>query len=138
MQEIARDQNNHQLKTRHTIQREGQEAIRAVDKRSSELNAEYLAKARRTDQTYCGTARGMVGPVERKLASLERVHGIVAGAFGEESDDLQSLIPHLAVSRERYAGPQLGRRGQLRTDEAEIAISTTFLRKTLSVCAMRS
>ena len=125
-------------KTRYTIHREGQEATRAVDKRSGELNSEYLAKARRTDQTYCGTAQGMVGPVERKLGSLGRVHGIVVGAFGEGSDDLHSLIHHLAVSRVRYAGPQLGRRGQLRTEEAEIAISTTFLRKTLSICAVRS
>ena len=125
-------------KTRYTIHREGQEATRAVDKRAGELNAEYLAKARRTDQTYCGTAQGMVGPVERKLGSLGRVHGIVVGAFGEGSDDLHSLIHHLAVSRVRYAGPQLGRRGQLRTEEAEIAISTTFLRKTLSICAVRS
>ena len=75
---------------------------------------------------------------ERKLGSLGRVHGIVVGAFGEGSDDLHSLIHHLAVSRVRYAGPQLGRRGQLRTEEAEIAISTTFLRKTLSICAVRS
>lgn len=125
-------------KTRYTIHREGQEATRAVDKRAGELNAEYLAKARRTDQTYCGTAQGTVGPVERKLGSLGRVHGIVVGAFGEGSDDLHSLINHLAVSRVRYAGPQLGRRGQLRTEEAEIAISTTFLRKTLSICAVRS
>ena len=39
-------------KTRYTIHREGQEAVRAVDKRAGELNAEYLAKAKHTDQTY--------------------------------------------------------------------------------------
>ena len=75
--------------------------------------------------------------MERKLGSLGRVHGIVVGAFGEGSDDLHALIHHLAVSRVRFAGPQLGRRGQLRTEEAEIALSTSFLRKTLSVCAVR-
>ena len=32
----------------------------------------------------------------------------------------------------------MGRRGQLRTEEAEIAISTTFLGKTLSISAVRS
>ena len=32
---------------------------------------------------------------------------------------------------------QLGGRGQLRTEEAEKALSTSFLRKTLSVCAVR-
>ena len=54
-----------------------------------------------------------------------------------EIDDLHSLIHHLAVSRVRYAGPQKGRRGQLRTTEAEIALSTSFLRKSLSICAVR-
>ena len=49
------------------------------------------------------------------------VHGIVVGAFGEGSDDLHTLIQHLVVSRVRFAEPQLGRRGQLRTEEAEIA-----------------
>ena len=38
-------------KTRYTVHREGQEATRAVDKRAGELNAEYLAKAKHTDQT---------------------------------------------------------------------------------------
>ena len=83
----------------------GQEATRAVDKRAGELNAEYLAKAKHTDQAYCGTARDTTGPVERKLGSLGRVHGIVIGAFGEAPDDLHSLLHHLAVSRVRYAGP---------------------------------
>ena len=124
-------------KTRYTLHREGQDATRAVDKRASELNAEYLVKARKTDQAYCGTAQGTVGPVELKLGSLGQVRGIVVGAFGEASDDLHSLIHHLAVSRVRVAGPQLGRRGQLRTEEAEIALSTSFLCKSLSVCGVR-
>ena len=49
-----------------------------------------------------------MGPVERKLGSLGKVYayGIVVGAFGEASDDVHSLIHHLAVSRVRYAGPQ--------------------------------
>ena len=76
-----------------------------MDKRAGELKAEYLAKAKHTDQTYCGTPRDTVGPVELKLGSLGKVHGIVVGAFGEASDDLHSLIHHLAVSRVRFAGP---------------------------------
>ena len=105
-----------------------------MDKRSGELNGEYLAKARRTDQDYCGTEQDTV---ERKLGSLGRVHGIVVSAFGEGSDDLHALISHLARSRVRYAGPQLGRRGQPRSEEAEIALATSFLRKSLSDCAVR-
>ena len=61
-------------KTRYTVHREGQEATRAVDKRAGELNAEYLAKAKHTDQAYCGTPRDVIGPVELKPGSLGRVH----------------------------------------------------------------
>ena len=57
--------------------------------------------------------------------------------FGEVSDDLHSLLHHLAVSRVRYAGPQVGRRGQARTEEAEIALTNSFLRKFLSVWCAR-
>ena len=60
------------------------------------------------------------------------------GAFGEGSDDLHSLIHHLAVSRVRVAGPQKGRRGQMRTEEAELALTTSFLRRTLSVAGVRA
>ena len=116
-------------KTRYTIHREGQEAVRAVDKRAGELNAEYLAKAKHTNQTYCGTPRDTVGPVELKLGSLGR---------GEASDDLHSLIHHLAVSRVKFAGPQVGRRGQVRTGEAQIALTISLLRKSLSVWAVCS
>ena len=106
-------------------------ATRAVDKRASELNAEYLAKAKHTDQTYCSTAQGTIGPAELKLGSLGRVHIIVVAAFGEASDDLHSLIHHLAISRVRYADPQVGRRGQVRTEEAEIASTTSWLMQRL-------
>ena len=45
-------------KTRYTTHthRMGQEATRAVDKRASELNREYIMKARNTDRLYCDTA----------------------------------------------------------------------------------
>ena len=35
------------------------------------------------------------------------------------------------------AGPQKGRRGQVRTEEAELAITTSFLRRTLSVVGVK-
>ena len=125
-------------KTRYNPHRQGQEATRAVDKRASELNGEYVRKARNTDQQYCGTAPGTTGPVETKLGSLGEVKGVVVGAFGEGSEDLHSLIHHLAISRVRVAGPQKGRRGQVRSEEAELAITTSFLRRTLSVVGVRA
>ena len=38
----------------------------------------------------------------------------------------------MAISRVRVARPQKGRRGQVRTEEAELALTTAFLRRTLS------
>ena len=124
-------------KTRYAPHREGQEATKAVDIRAGQLQQSYVAKARATDQAYCGTPDGTVGPVERKLASMGEVEGLVVGAFGEVSAATHALISHMAVSRVRVARPQLGRRGQLRTEEAEIAIATAFLRRTFSICAVK-
>ena len=125
-------------KTRYAPHRQGQEATRAVDKRARELNSEYIKKARATDQQYCGTAPGTNGPVETKLARLGDVKGVVVGAFGEGSEDLHALIHHLAVSRVREAGPQKGRRGLVRTEESELALTTSLLRKALSVVGVKA
>ena len=63
---------------------------------------------------------------------------VVVGAFGEGSDDLHALIHHLASSRVRVAGPQKGKRGQVRSEEAELALTTAFLRRTLSLVGVRA
>ena len=125
-------------KTRYNPHRQGQEATRAVDKRANELTNEYIMKARNTDQKYCGTPRDTIGPVETKLGTLGAIRGLVVGAFGEGSDDLHALIHHLATSRVRVAGPQKGRRGQIRSEEAELALTTSFLRRTLSSVGVRA
>ena len=124
-------------KTRYAPHRRGQEATKAVDIRAGQLHQSYVAKARATDRAYCGTLEGAVGPVERKLASMGEVEGIVVGAFGEMSSATHALINHMAKSRVQVARPQLGRRGQLRSQEAEIAITTAFLRRTFSTCAVK-
>ena len=108
-----------------------------MDIRAHQLHQSYVAKARATDQTYCGTPDGEMGPVERKLASMGEVKGLVVGAFGEVSADTHALISHLARSRVQVARPQLGRRGHLRSEEAEIAITTAFLRRAFSICAVK-
>ena len=75
--------------------------------------------------------------MERKLASMGEVEGLVVGAFGEVSAATHALITHMATSRVQVARPQLGRRGQLRTEKAEIAITTASLRRTFSICAVK-
>ena len=123
--------------TRYAPHRRGQEATKAVDIRANQLHQSYVAKARATDRTYCGTPDGEMGPVERKLATMGEVEGLVVGAFGEVSAATHALIAHLAKSRVQIARPQLGRRGHLRSEEAEVAITTAFLRRTFSICAVK-
>ena len=124
--------------TRYTPHRQGQESARAVQVRANQLNHEYILKARNTDELYCGTPRGVTGPVENKLATMGEVKGIVFGGFGECSDALHKLIYELAVSRVKVAGPQLGKRGQVRSEQAEIAINTAMLRRAFSVCSIKA
>ena len=125
-------------KTRYKPRREGQEALKAVDIRAGVLPQEYLAKARKTDQKFCGSLAGTTGPVETKLVSMGKVEGLVFGAFGEASQATHSLIYHLATSRVQVAGPQRGRRGQPRAEQTEVALVTAFLRRTLSVAGVKA
>jgi hypothetical protein len=125
-------------KTRYAPRRERQEATKAVDKRAGQLNHSYVVKARNTDRKYCGTPAGTTGPVERKLASMGEVKGLVLGCFGEVSQGTHDLIYHLAVSRVQVAGPQRARSGKRREEQAEIALMTAFLRRTVSVSAVKA
>ena len=111
---------------------------RAVDLRADQLHEEYVRKAKDVDRLYLGTQPGHVGPVQAKLLSFERVRGLVFGAFGEASQAVHQLIDTLANSRVSVAGPQRGKRGVERTDEAERAIVVGHLRRRLSVTACRA
>ena len=75
----------------------------------------------------------MLGPVEAKLLSFERVQGIVFGAFAKVSEPVHWLIDQLATSRVTVAGRQNGRRGLERSSEGEWAIVLGMLWRKLSV-----
>ena len=68
---------------------------------------------------------------------MGEVEGIVVEAFGEMSSATLALINHMSMSTSPECGWQLGTRGQLRSEEAEIAITTAFLRRTFSICAVK-
>ena len=78
-----------------------------------------------------------MGPVENKLLSFPTVQGMVFGSFGEASEAVHSLVEALATSRVRVAGPQRGRRGVVRTEEGEKSIAVSFIKRTLSLAAVR-
>jgi hypothetical protein len=64
----------------------------AVARRARALPAEYAGKARHIDQQFCGTAPGSVGPVEAILRTYDPVRGLVFGAWGEASPDVERLL----------------------------------------------
>ena len=93
-------------------------------------------KARAADQRQ-GFVQGEVGRVEARLASLGELRGIVVGNFGEVSSHTHDLIAALATSRVRKAGVNMGRRGWLRTEEAERAIAISGVTRRFAVMAVR-
>ena len=56
------------------------------------LPGEYAAKASRLDSRFCGTPRGEVGPVARRLASFGAVQGLVFGHWAEVSTHVEALL----------------------------------------------
>ena len=110
---------------------------RAVDVRASKLQQEYVVKARAADRV-AGVRVGEVGRVEAKLVSLGKVQGIVCGNWGEVSEDTHALLHTMAVSRVRVAGPSTGRRDKIRPEEGERAVVMGYLRRTLSVAAIKA
>ena len=109
-----------------------------MDKRVENLHQEYLDKATNTDRKYGGVEEGIVGPVESKLLSFPHVQGIVFGSFGEASEAVHDLVEIIATSRVRVAGPQKGKRGKTRSEEGEKAMAVSFVRRTLSLAAVRA
>ena len=111
---------------------------RAVDKRAKTLQQEYITKARNADRKYNGVEEGVVGPTERKLLQLGEVRGVVAGNWGEVSEATHALLAHLATSRVRVAGPTRGKKGLMRSEEAERATAISSLRRRLGVATVRA
>ena len=109
-----------------------------MDKRAENLHQEYLEKATNTDRKYGGVEEGRVGPVESKLLSFPHVQGMVFGSFGEASEAVHDLVENIATSRVRVAGPQKGKRGKTRSEEGEKAMAVSFVRRTLSLAAVRA
>ena len=113
-------------------------AERAVHRRASQLQKEYVQKARAADRRYNEVPEGEVGPVEQKLLQLGEIRGVVAENWGEVSEPCHALLAHLATSRVRVAGPTRGRRGILRSEEAERAMAMSTLRRRLGVATVRA
>ena len=109
-------------------------AKRGVELRADALPGEYLRKARDTDRTYCGTADGEQGPVERRLLGFPPLIKLVMGPFADCSEDLHELLNSLAESKTKY---QCRMKGEVES-EWKVASNLTYLRRQMSVCGVRS
>ena len=109
-----------------------------MDVRASNLQHEYIMKAREADRKYNGVPEGQVGRVESKLVELGEVLGVVCGTWGEVSEPTHALVAALATSRVRVAGPTRGRRGILRSEEAERSLAVSSIRRRLGVATVKA
>ena len=111
---------------------------RAVERRAAGLQSEYLRKARRVDSlTVQDREEGALGPVETAVGSFNLL-GFVFGAFGEASQDVHKFVDVLAEGRcGVLQGGQRGRKGY-RERSGEKSVQVGFLRRVLSVEAVRA
>ena len=105
----------------------------AVKRRSEQIAREYIAKAQKCDQKYCGTAPDDVGPVEERLRSYERVWPLVFGAFGETNDEVERLMHVLAEA----GAEKHWRRMKARSAEEAKGAFAWLLRRRWGITALR-
>ena len=106
---------------------------RGVEIRADALPAEYARKARNADRDYCDTPPGQQGPVERKLGQYQLLK-LAIGPMAECSQDLHNLLTTMAECKVEYQARQQGREVQAE----QFASSLTYLRRQVSVCAVRA
>jgi hypothetical protein len=81
---------------------------------------------------------GRLGPVENKILSFPLSRGWCLAVLGKPVKESTCLVDALATSRVRVAGPQRGRKGGVRTEEGEKSIAVSYIRRTLSLAAIRA
>ena len=90
-----------ELKTLHmgvSTYIENNHRCEAVARRARAIPREYSTKAQTVDRRYCNTPVAAVGPVEAKLRTYDPVRGLVFGAWGEASPDVERLLATFAKS----------------------------------------
>ena len=108
----------------------------AANKRQEKVDSEYRSQAKAVDKKYCNHDDPLkAGPVERRLRKdiRGRVWGLVVGAMGEVSDDLQALMEEMA---ERMSS-KWKKHGARNKDE-ERAVAMVRIRRLIGIEAVRS
>ena len=64
----------------------------AVATRARMVHGDYIRKAKHADKTYNNTLPNQVGPIEAKLQTFPQTQGLVFGAYGEVSEEVERLL----------------------------------------------
>ena len=102
---------------------------KAVDQRAHGLPKLYLDKAQKIDRKYCHTEVGHVGPLQQRLESFGKLLCLVAGQYGEVSQDFHTLLKDLAASKAAHISHMEGRP----VSESERGLLLHQLRRRISV-----
>ena len=78
-----------------------------------------------------------IGPVEARLVSFGQVKSWVFGAFGECSEEVHQLVQRLAKAKVAKADTEPGHRATSKSKEAQLSAEVAFLRRRLSMAAVR-
>ena len=75
---------------------------KAVDQRAKLIPNDYKNKARKIDTKYHNSATGHVGPLEQRLQGFGEILCLVAGQYGEISQDFHDLLKQLASAKAKH------------------------------------
>ena len=101
------------------------------------------------DQQYCGTPPPpdllpdgqqkprVIGPVEQRLLAYGEVRGWCFGAWGEASTEVHGLVQRIAEERLNLKDTLPNQRRMARTREAERAGLVAYVRRALSLTAVK-
>ena len=100
-----------------------------MDKRALGLSKLYLDKAQKIDREYCGTQPNQTGPLQQRLQSYGSLLCLVAGQYGDVSQDFHDLLRGLATSKAAHIAQIEG----CPVSESEWGLLLHQLRRRLSV-----
>ena len=105
-----------------------------ADRRARELPGSYRRPLERLDQELRGTAPGDTGALVARLQGFGELMCLVAGAWGDCSKDLHSLIQTCAESKVEHLCRSTGR-PEL---EGQLSVIVSQYRRRLSTCIVRA
>ena len=107
---------------------------KTVDQRAKGLPKLYRDKAHKIDTKYLNTGQDQVGPLEHHLNSFGDLLCLVAGQYGEVSQDFHDLLSKLATSKVEYISRTEGRN----LSASERGLLLHQMRRRLSVTIIRA